>query len=119
MTPEDLARLREEERALIRLCPHGNPAWACKDADMVKTIGLLLTRLALARRVVEAASRWDHWGKVKAIHVLTCKECERLEAAEDRWCEEASKIARTQLDAAKALQAALVAHDGEVAHERG
>lgn len=57
--------------------------------------------------ISEAAHHWDHWGKVKVLHVLTCKECERLEGAEQRWCAEATKIAKEQLTHAKALQAAL------------
>lgn len=105
MTPEDFARLTEEERAALR---HFEK-YERLNYDPEGFGPMIVSHLLAARRVVEAASWWGHWGNLKAIHVLTCKECERLEGAEDRWCEEASKIARTQLDAAKALQAALAA----------
>lgn len=63
-------------------------------------------------RVVTAALAWDEAGAAKVMHVLTCPECKRLEGVEDRWCEEAVKLGRRQLDAAKALRDALAALDG-------
>lgn len=112
MTLEDLARLTEEERRWYGDACKRIGAWDERPVDT--RLLAALTRLAQARRVVEAAQRWDQWGKIKAIHVLTCKDCERLEGAEHRWCDEAARIARTQLDAGKAIMETVAAHDAEV-----
>jgi len=63
----------------------------------------------LERAVIRAAQGWDAIGKVKAMHVLTCTDCERLESEQDRWCDEAAAIGRRHIEAARKIHEALVA----------
>lgn len=76
MTPEDLARLTEEERALASDCLEAMRAPDHRLDD--ENILMLLTRLALARRVVEAAreSTAEHFPPQRC----KCRLCASLAA---------------------------------------
>lgn len=115
--------LSEERLADLRdfITSHKCAADACEWedwGDLLRDRDALAARVAALLKIETAAEHWSHWGKVKVMHVLTCAECERLEGAEDRWCEEAAKIGRAQLDAARALNAALApSPSGDVRQE--
>ena len=57
--------------------------------------------------IVKAAVNRSELAAQKVLHILTCKDCERLEVDDGRWCNEATAMSRRSLDAVAAEDVAL------------
>ncbi len=100
MTPEDLARLTAEERTLYERSKDD-----CESRMIVGSeVRQILSRLAQARAVVEAAREW------KKSHDWASKNPEKMLSSRMTG-DEAAEVMREYFDKEAALLAALLAHD--------
>lgn len=100
-------------------CPfcEATDARDCDHQGLWDDLHALEKELARLQAVYLVAKEWDSLGALKVMHILTCKECERLECAAASWCVKATEIGRRQLEAGKRLHAALM-NSGSLAEGR-